>query len=108
VHHVLHLISAWVDEDHPSTATLLAGGHVKEERLVGLGEDQSPGLRRCGIRIGIRTPRSARGWGPFHDEVSQDLALNSVARLEVQLELSKLRGPLGNVACGVRVVENGP
>jgi hypothetical protein len=75
---------------------------------VGLGEDQSPGLHRCGVRIGIRTPRSARGRGPFHYEVSQNLALDSVARLEVQLELSKLHGPLGDVACGVRVVENGP
>jgi hypothetical protein len=53
-------------------------------------------------------PRSARGRGPFHDDVSQNLALDSVARLEVQLELSKLCGPLGDVACGVRVVENGP
>jgi hypothetical protein len=108
VHHVLHLISAWVDEDHSSTATLLASEFVEEERPVGLGEDRSPRLRRCGVRIEIQTPRSARGRGPFHDEVSQDLALDNVARLEVQLELSKLCGPLGDVACGVRVVENGP
>jgi hypothetical protein len=108
VHHVLHLISAWVDEDHLSTATLLAGGSVKEERLVGLSEDRSPRLRRCGVRIVIRAPRSARGMGPFHDEVSQNLALDSVERLEVMLELSKLCGPLGDVACGVRVMENGP
>jgi hypothetical protein len=39
VHHVLHLISAWVDEDHSSAATLLAGGSIEEERPVGLGED---------------------------------------------------------------------
>jgi hypothetical protein len=97
-----------VDEDHSSTATLLAGGSVEEERPVGLGEDRSPGLHRCGVQIGIQTPRSARGRGPFHDEVSQNLALDSVARLEVQLELSKLRSPLGDVAFGVRVVENGP
>jgi hypothetical protein len=75
---------------------------------VGLDEDRNPGLRGCGVRIGIRTPRSARGRGPFHDEVSQILALDSVARLEVQLELSELRGPLDDVACGVRVVEDGP
>jgi hypothetical protein len=75
---------------------------------MGLGEDWSPGLCRCGVRIGIRTPRCARGRGPFHDVVSQNLALDSVARLEVQLELSKLCGPLGDVAYGVRVVENGP
>jgi hypothetical protein len=45
--------------------------------------------------------------GPFYDEVSQNLALDSVARLEVQLEFSKLRSPLGDVACGIRVVEDG-
>jgi hypothetical protein len=75
---------------------------------VGLGEDQTPGLRRCGVRIGIRTPRSARGRRPLHDEVGQDLDLDGMARLEVQLELSELCGPLGDVACGVRVVEDGP
>jgi hypothetical protein len=75
---------------------------------VGPGEDWTPGLHRCGVRIGIRTPKGARGRCPLNDEVSQDLALDSVARLEVQLELSELRGPLGNVACGVRVVEDGP
>jgi hypothetical protein len=75
---------------------------------VELGEDRSPGLRMCGVRIGIRTPRSARGRCPLHDEVSQDLALDGVARLEVQLELSKLHGPLGDVAYGIRVVEDGP
>jgi hypothetical protein len=74
---------------------------------VGLGEHRSPGIRRCGIRIEIRTPRSARRRGPLHDEISHDLALDSVARLKVQLELGKLRCPLGDVACGVRIVENG-
>jgi hypothetical protein len=108
VHHVLHLIFAWVDEDHSSTTTLLAGRSIEEERPVGLGKGRSHGLRRCGVRTGIRTPRSAWGRGPFHDEVSQNLALDSVARLEVQLELIELRGPLGDVACGVRVVEDGP
>jgi hypothetical protein len=75
---------------------------------VGLGEDQTPGLRRCGARVGVRTPRSARERRPLHDEVSQDLALDGVARLEVQLELIKLRCPLGDVAYGIRVVEDGP
>jgi hypothetical protein len=75
---------------------------------VGLNEDWTPGLRRCGVPIGIRTPRNARGRRPLHDKVSQDLALDGVARLEVQLELSELRGRLGDVACGVRVVEDGP
>jgi hypothetical protein len=102
------LVSARVDEDHPSTATLLASGPIKEERLVGLGEDRDPRLHRCGVSIGIRTPRNARGRGPLHDEVSQDLALDSMARLEVELELYKFHGPLGDVACGVRVVEDGP
>jgi hypothetical protein len=74
---------------------------------VGLGEHRSPGIRRCGIRIEIRTPRSTRRRGPLHDEISQDLALDSVARLKVQLELGKLRCPLGDVVCGVRIVENG-
>jgi hypothetical protein len=74
---------------------------------VGLGEDRTLGLRRCGVRIEIRTPRSARGRCPFHDEVSQDQALDDVVRLEVQLELSELRDPLGDVAYGVRVVEDG-
>jgi hypothetical protein len=75
---------------------------------VGLGEDWTPGLRRCGVRIRIRTPRDAWGRRPLYDEVSQDLTLDGVARSEVQLELSELRGPLGDVACGVRVVEDGP
>jgi hypothetical protein len=101
-------MSAWVDKDHSGPANLLTGGSVKEERPVGLGEDWTPGLRRCGTRIRIRTPRGARGRRPLHDEVSQDLALDGVARLEVQLELSKLRSPLGDVACGVRVVEDDP
>jgi hypothetical protein len=107
VHHVLHLISIGADEDHPSSANLLTSGSIEEERPVGLGEDRTPGLRRCGVRIGIRTPRSARGRCPLHDEVSQDVALDGMARLEVQLELSELRDPLGDVACGVRVVEDG-
>jgi hypothetical protein len=58
VHHVLHLISAWVDEDHPSPTNFLAGGSVEEERLVGLGEDRTPGLRRCGVRIVMEPPKS--------------------------------------------------
>jgi hypothetical protein len=101
VHHVLHLISAWVNEDHSGSATQLSGGSVEEERPVGLDEDRSPGLRRCGVQIGIRTPRSTRGRGPLHDEVSQDLALDSMARLELHLELGKLRRPLGDVARGI-------
>jgi hypothetical protein len=61
-----------------------------------------------GSKSGSGPPRDAWGRRPHYDEVSQDLALDGVARLEVQLELSELRGPLGDVACGVRVVEDGP
>jgi hypothetical protein len=50
----------------------------------------------------------ARGRCPLHDEVSQDLAPDGVVRLEVQLELCELRGPLGNVVYGIRVVEDVP
>jgi hypothetical protein len=39
VHQVLHLIFAWVDEDHSSSTNLLMGGSVEEECPVGLGED---------------------------------------------------------------------
>jgi hypothetical protein len=53
-------------------------------------------------------PQGCLGRRPLYDEVSQDLALDGVARLEVQLELSELHSPLGDVACGVRVVEDGP
>jgi hypothetical protein len=84
------------------------GRFVEEECPVGLGEDRTSGLRRCGVRIGIQTPKGARGRCPLHDEVSQDLALDGVARLEVQLEFIEFHGPLGDVACGVRVVEDGP
>jgi hypothetical protein len=75
---------------------------------VGRGEDRTPGHRRCGVRNGVRTSRSTRGRRPLHDEVSQDLALDSMARLEVQLELNELHSPFGDVAHGVRVVEDGP
>jgi hypothetical protein len=75
---------------------------------VGIREYWSPGLRGCGVQTGIWTPRSAWGKGPFHDEVSQNLAIDSEVRLEVQLELSELHDPLGDVARGVRVVEDGP
>jgi hypothetical protein len=54
-HHVLHLISAWIDEDHPGPANLLSGTSVEVEHPVGLGEDRTPGLHMCGVRIGTRT-----------------------------------------------------
>jgi hypothetical protein len=94
--------------DYPSPANLLADRSVEVERLVGLGENRTPEFHGCGVRIGIWTPRDAWGRRPLYYEVSQDLALDGVARLEVHLELIELRSPLGNVACGVRVVEDDP
>jgi hypothetical protein len=75
---------------------------------VGLDEDRTPAFHRCGARNGVRVHRGARGWGPLHDEVGQDLTFDGVAGLEVQLELSELCCPLGDVASGVWVVEDGP
>jgi hypothetical protein len=45
---------------------------------------------------------------PLHDEVSKDLTLNGMAWLEVELESSEFNCPLGDVACGVGIVEDGP
>jgi hypothetical protein len=61
VHHVLHLIFAWVDEDQSSSANLLTGGSVKEECLAGLGEDRTHGLRRCGAELGFGPPGALGG-----------------------------------------------
>jgi hypothetical protein len=68
---------------------------------VGLGEDRTPALRRCGVRIEVQAPRDAWWWSPLHDEVGQDLTFDSVAGLEIQLELSKFCCPFGDVASGV-------
>jgi hypothetical protein len=73
---------------------------------VGLDEDWTPAFHRCGARNGV--PRGAWGWGSLHDEVSQDLTFDGVVGLEVQLELNELCCPLGDVASGVWVVEDGP
>jgi hypothetical protein len=75
---------------------------------VGLGEDRTPALRRCGAQIGVRAPRGARRWSPLHDEVGQDLTFDGMVGLEVQLELGELCCPLGDVASGIRDVEDGP
>jgi hypothetical protein len=56
----------------------------------------------------VRTPWDAWCWCPFCDKVSKDLALDGMAWLEVELESSKLSCPLGDVACGVGIVEDGP
>ena len=39
VHYLLHLISAWVDEDHTSFGPPLVDEPIEEECPVGLGED---------------------------------------------------------------------
>jgi hypothetical protein len=108
VHHVLHLISAWIDEDHSGPANLLAGRSIEVEHPVGLDEDWFPGLHGCGVRIRARTLGDACGGRPLYDEVSQDVTLDGMAWSKIQPELSKFRSPLSDVACGVRVVEDGP
>jgi hypothetical protein len=56
----------------------------------------------------VRTPWDTWCWSPFRNKVGEDLALDSVAWLEVELKSSKLCCPLGNVARGVGIVENVP
>jgi hypothetical protein len=107
-HHILQLVPAWANEDYSRASTLLAGGSIEEERPVGLGEDRAPALRKCGAWNEARAPRGARGWSPLHNEVGQDLTFDGMAGLEVQLELGELCCPLGDVASGVWVVEDGP
>jgi hypothetical protein len=66
-------------------------------------------LRSAGVGSGAGSPPGGiRGWSPLYDEVGQDLTFDGVARLEVQLELGELYRPLGDVASGVWVVEDGP
>jgi hypothetical protein len=108
VHHVLQLLATWVDEDHASPCSLAAGGPVKEECPVGSGEHRSPDLLTWGVGAITRTPRDAWRWRPLRDKVSKDLALDGIAWLEVELESSEFNCPLGDVACGVEIVEDGP
>jgi hypothetical protein len=56
----------------------------------------------------VRTPWDAWRWSPLCNKVGKDLALDSVAGLEVKLKSSKLCSPLGDVARGVGIVEDGP
>jgi hypothetical protein len=56
----------------------------------------------------VRTPWDAWCWSPLRNKVSEDLALDGVAVLEVELKTSKLCRPLGDVARGVGIVEDGP
>src|SRR6185436_5253588 len=72
VHHVLELISVWVDEDHTSSSPLLAGGPIKEKCPVRFGEDWCPDFRLRGSNIYDRTPRVAWGRSPLRYEISQD------------------------------------
>src|SRR4029079_19723960 len=106
VHHVLQLISVWVDEDHTSSGPLLTGGPVEEECPVGLGEDWCLDFRLRGSGAEVRTPRIAWGRSPLRYKISQDLALDYMARLEVQPELSQFGCPLGDIARGVGVVQD--
>jgi hypothetical protein len=75
---------------------------------VGFGEHQSPDFRMWGVRPMVRTPWDAWCWCPFHEEVSKDLALDGMSWLEVELKSSELSCPLGDVARGVGIVEDGP
>ena len=106
MHHVLQLISVWVDENHTSSGPLLTGGPVEEECPVGLGKNWCPDFRLRGPSVDDRTPRIAWGRSPLRYEISQDLALDCMAWLEVQLELGQLCRPLGDIACGVGVVQD--
>jgi hypothetical protein len=56
----------------------------------------------------VRTPWDAWCWCPLRNKVSKDLALDGMAWLEVELKSSELSCPLGDVACGVGIVEDGP
>jgi hypothetical protein len=107
VHHVLHLISAWIGEDHSGPTNLLADRSVEVECPVGLGEDWSIGFHWHGVRIRALTLGDVCRGRLFYDEVSQDLTLDGVAWSEIQLELNEFRSPLSDVACGVGVVKDG-
>jgi hypothetical protein len=56
----------------------------------------------------VRTTRDAWCRSPFCNEVSKDLTLDGVMRLEVELKSSKLCSPLGNVSRGVGIVKDRP
>jgi hypothetical protein len=56
----------------------------------------------------VPTPRDAWCRSPLCNKVGKDLTLDGVAGLEVELKSSELYSPLGNVALGVGVMEDGP
>jgi len=101
------LVATWIDEDHPGSCPFLVHRPIKEEGPVGLGEDRCSSFWLLGVRTGVRTSMVARRRSLFRDEVSQDLTFNRMAGPEFQLELGKLCCPLGDIACGVRVVQDG-
>ena len=56
----------------------------------------------------VRTLGNVWCRSPFRNKVGEDLALDRMAWLEVELKTSELSCPLGDVAGGVRIVEDGP
>jgi hypothetical protein len=52
---------------------------------MGSGEHRSPDFQSWGVRPMVRTPWDAWCWCPLRHEVSKDLTLDGVARLEVEL-----------------------
>jgi hypothetical protein len=72
------------------------------------------------VNTGARTPRGggSEPWsgppgtlgvgGPLRNKVGEDLALDGVVGLEVELKSRELCSPLGDVAGGIGIVEDGP
>jgi hypothetical protein len=56
----------------------------------------------------VQTLWDAWCWSPLRNKVGEDLALHGVVGLEVKLKSSKLCSPLGDVARGIGIVEDGP
>jgi hypothetical protein len=56
----------------------------------------------------VWTPWDAWCWSPLRNKVSEDLALDGMTGLEVELKASKLCCPIGDIARGVGIVEDGP
>ena len=73
---------------------------------MGLGEYWCPDFRLRGSGVEVWTPRITWGRSSFCYEISQDLAFDCMAGMEVQLELSQLCCPLGDIARGVGVVQD--
>jgi hypothetical protein len=65
----------WGEEQYPRTGPLLTRGAVKQESLVGSGEDQSSGP----WLIDVKAHWVACWWRPVDYEVGQHLALDRMA-----------------------------